>query len=198
VAVAAAALAEAGERVVVVDIDAHHGNGTQDIFYGDGRVFYVSWHQSPHYPHTGHRDEVGVGAGVGTTVNIPMPAGSTGEHWRRSVAELVAPAMTDFDPTWLVVSAGFDTHRRDPLCDLALTSGDVADVVADLLQLVPPGRTVAVMEGGYDLQAISDGTAAVVGALAGVPQHPEAPTSGGPGEQFVDAAIVERQRLIGT
>ena len=189
VAVAAAAIAARGERVAVVDFDAHHGNGTQDIFYDRGDVFYVSWHQSPQYPYSGHVQERGTGDGLGTTLNIPLPAGATGEHYRRSVTELVAPLLERFGVEWLVLSAGFDAHRADPLCDLAISSGDVADLVADLVQLVAPGRTLAVLEGGYDLGAVADCTAATVAALGGIRLHPEAPTSGGPGELFVDTAI---------
>ena len=189
VAVAAAAIAARGERVAVVDFDAHHGNGTQDIFYDRGDVFYVSWHQSPQYPYSGHVQERGTGDGLGTTLNIPLPAGATGEHYRRSVTELLVPLLERFGVQWLVLSAGFDAHRADPLCDLAISSGDVADLVADLVQLVAPGRTLAVLEGGYDLGAVADCTAATVAAQGGIRLHPEAPTSGGPGERFVDAAI---------
>jgi len=196
VAVAAAAIATRGERVVVVDFDAHHGNGTQDIFYERGDVFYASWHQSPHYPYSGHAHEAGAGDGLGSTLNVPLPAGATGEHYRRSISELLAPAVEDFDAQWLLLSAGFDAHRADPLCDLRLTSGDVADIVSDLLQLVGPGRAVALMEGGYDLRAVADCTAATVAALGGVPLQPEAPSHGGPGGEFVDAAAEARRRAL--
>ena len=196
VAVAAAAIRDAGERVVVVDIDAHHGNGTQDIFESDPGVMYVSWHQSPHYPYTGHVEEAGSGAGVGTTLNIPMPAGATGDHYRQAIVDLVAPAVEAFGPQWMLISAGFDAHRADPLCDLGLTSGDVSDIGADLAQLVPRGRVAAVLEGGYDLQAVADCSAALVASLAGVQLHPEPPTSGGPGSTFVEAAVQARNRLV--
>ncbi len=126
----------------MVDIDAHHGNGTQDIFYEDPDVLYVSWHQSPLYPYSGHVEEVGAGAGVGTTLNMPMPAGATGEHYRRSIDELVAPVIESFGAQWMLLSAGFDAHRADPLCDLGLSSGDVADITMDLLELVPSGRVL--------------------------------------------------------
>jgi acetoin utilization deacetylase AcuC-like enzyme len=196
VAVVAADLAERGERVAVVDFDAHHGNGTQDIFYERGDVVYVSWHQSPHYPYTGQLAESGSGAGLGTTMNIPLPPGATGDHYRRSLDELVLPLLAEHAVEWLVLSAGFDAHRADPLCDLALTSGDVGDVVAELVGVVGPGRTLALLEGGYDLQAVAECSAATVAALGGVALHPEAPTSGGPGARFVDAAIEARARLM--
>jgi len=101
VAVAAAALAERGERVCVVDFDAHHGNGTQDMFWTDPRVLYVSMHQWPLYPGSGRLDECGAGAGAGTTVNLPFPAGTTGDVYLRAMDEVVTPVLERFDPTWL-------------------------------------------------------------------------------------------------
>lgn len=197
IAVAAAKLREGGERVVVVDIDAHHGNGTQDIFFDEPGVLYVSWHQSPHYPYSGGVHESGGAGAPGTTINVPLPAGATGEHYRRSIAELVAPAIESFGADWMLISAGFDAHRSDPLCDLALTSGDVGDITADLRSLVPTGRVAALLEGGYDLNALADCSAAMVASLGGVQLHPEAPTSGGPGSEFVDVAVEARHRLGG-
>lgn len=196
IAVAAAALRDSGERVLIVDIDAHHGNGTQDIFFEDPDVMYMSWHQSPHYPHSGHVEETGAGAGSGTTLNIPLPAGATGDHYRRSIEDIVAAATGSFAPDWLLISAGFDSHRADPLCDLGLTSGDISEVVADLSQLVSPGRVAALLEGGYDLRAVADCSAALVASLAGVDLQPEAPTSGGPGATFVAAAAEARRRVV--
>jgi acetoin utilization deacetylase AcuC-like enzyme len=196
VAVAAAVLAERNERVLIVDYDAHHGNGTQDIFYGDGRVAYVSFHQSPLYPGTGSVLETGDGEGAGFTVNVPMPPGATGDVYRAAVDDVVAPLAEEFRPTWLLVSAGFDAHRRDPLTDLGLTSGDFADMTAALAELVPPGRRLAFLEGGYDLQALRDSTGAALAALAGERQHPEAPTGGGPGRDMVTAALVTHERAV--
>jgi acetoin utilization deacetylase AcuC-like enzyme len=193
-AVAAAALAAQGERVLVVDVDAHHGNGTQDIFYERGDVAYVSWHQHPLYPGTGRADEVGRGEGEGTTLNLPMPPDATGDHYRRSIEEIVAPFSERFGTTWLVISAGFDAHRRDPLTDLALTSGDFADITADLVQLVAPGRRLVFLEGGYDLEAVADSAAATVGALLGERVHPEPPSAGGPGAVVVSQVAELRRR----
>jgi acetoin utilization deacetylase AcuC-like enzyme len=193
-AVAAAVLAAAGERVAVVDFDAHHGNGTQDIFYESGDVLYASWHQHPLYPGSGRADEVGAGAGLGTTLNIPMPPGATGEHYRRSVEDLVAPAVVAHGATWLIVSAGYDAHRDDPLTDLGLTSGDFGDLTADLASLVDPGRRLVFLEGGYDLTAVAHSSAATVSALLGERLHPEAPTAGGPGGSASAAAAAARDR----
>jgi acetoin utilization deacetylase AcuC-like enzyme len=188
VAVTAAALADAGERVLIVDYDAHHGNGTQDAFYGDGRVMYVSLHQSPLYPGTGRLRETGTGEGSGTTLNLPVPPGATGDVYLAALEEVIAPAAGSFGATWLIVSAGFDGHRADPLTDLGLTSGDFFEMTSRLCALVPPGRRVAVLEGGYDLDALAASTAACVAALAGERLHPERVSSGGPGREVVEAA----------
>ena len=194
-AVAAADLAARGERVAVVDFDAHHGNGTQDIFYERGDVLYVSWHQHPLYPGSGRVEETGSGDGAGATLNIPMPPGSTGEHYRRSVQDLVAPALAGHGTTWVILSAGYDAHRDDPLTDLGLSSGDFGDLTADLVELVPAGRRLAFLEGGYDLTAVAHSSAATVSALLGDRIHPEAPTSGGPGDTAVERAVHVRERL---
>ena len=195
VAIAAAALAEAGERVAIVDIDAHHGNGTQDIFYDDPRVLFASIHQSPLYPGSGMVGETGQGAGAGSTINVPLPPGATGDIARRAVSDVIAPAIEQHQATWLLISAGFDGHRADPLTDLGYSSADLADLVADLAVLVPPGRVVTVLEGGYDLDAVRDSSAAVTAQLVGERTRPEAPTDGGPGIEVVRAAAALRPEL---
>jgi acetoin utilization deacetylase AcuC-like enzyme len=187
VAVAAAHLAEQGERVLIVDYDAHHGNGTQDLFWDDPRVTYVSFHQYPLYPGTGALGDIGGGEAEGTTVNFPLPAGTTGDVYRAGIEQVVAPLVEQWAPTWLLVSAGFDAHRRDPITGLGLSAGDYADVTADLLAFAPPGRRVLFLEGGYDLQALGDSAAAAVGALVGQDVRPEAPTAHGPGHEVVGA-----------
>lgn len=194
VAVAAAALAGRGERVVIYDWDAHHGNGTQDAFYADPRVLYVSAHQWPLYPGTGGLDETGFGPGQGYTINLPFPPGTTGDVYLAAFDEVVAPALERFDPTWAIVSAGFDAHRADPLTGLNLTAGDFADLTDRLLGVVPPGRLLAFLEGGYDLQALALSAGAFVAGLAGLPFRPEPPTSGGPGRAVVDAAFRTRSQ----
>src|SRR5918996_4846914 len=196
VAVAAAALAERGERVLIADYDAHHGNGTQATFYDDPRVAYVSVHQYPLYPGTGTVLETGEGEGRGATANVPVPPGATGDVFRAAVAQVVVPLAEDFGPTWLLLSAGFDAHRADPLTDLGLTSGDYADITADLLALVPPRRRLVFLEGGYDLAALRDSTAAALAALAGDRLHPEPPSSGGPGRDVVDVAALAHSRAV--
>ena len=188
VAITAAALADAGERVLIVDFDAHHGNGTQDAFYNDPRVLYISLHQSPLYPGTGRLRETGAGEGIGTTVNLPVPPGATGDVYLAALDEVIVPVAERFGATWLIISAGFDGHRADPLTDLGLTSGDFWELTSRLCALVPAGRRVAVLEGGYDLDALATSTAASVAALAGEHLHPEGLSSGGPGRQVVEAA----------
>ncbi len=196
VAVTAASLAAAGERVLVVDIDAHHGNGTQDAFWDDPRVAYVSFHQWPLYPGTGALTETGGPAAPGLTLNLPFPAGTEGDPYRAAVDEVLSPLVERFSPTWLLISAGFDAHRADPLTNLGLTSGDYADLTARLVALVPPGRVVAFLEGGYDLAALEQCTAATLATLAGVDHRAEPVTSGDRGRQVVaDAASTQAAAL---
>jgi acetoin utilization deacetylase AcuC-like enzyme len=189
VAVTAAALVARGERVCVVDYDAHHGNGTQEVFYEDPRVLYVSFHEWPLYPGTGRIDEIGAGAGTGATCNLPLPAGATGDLYLRALDDVVAPLVERFDPTWLLVSAGFDAHRADPLTGLGLTAGDYAMLAARMAELAPgPGRLVVFLEGGYDLQALRASVTATLGPLVGEPARAVEPaTSGGPGGEVVEA-----------
>jgi acetoin utilization deacetylase AcuC-like enzyme len=194
VAVSAAALAARGERVLIVDYDAHHGNGTQDAFYDRGDVAYVSMHEFPLFPGTGRLDETGTGAGAGATVNLPFPAGATGDAYLASLERVVEPFAADFGPTWLLLSAGFDAHRADPLTGLGLSAGDFADLTAGLAGLVAPGRRLVFLEGGYDLEALARSTVACLTALAGAPERPEPPTSGGPGREVVHAALKVRGR----
>lgn len=195
VGVAAATLAARGERVLVVDYDAHHGNGTQDAFYRDPRVAYVSLHQYPFYPGTGAADEVGDAEAVGTTVNLPMPAGSTGDAYRAAIDDVVQPLAERFQPTWLLLSAGFDAHRRDPLTDLGLTAGDYADLTERLIALVPAGRRIMFLEGGYDLEGLARSAGAAVAALAGESFRPEPASEGDRGREVVPVVAELHRRL---
>jgi acetoin utilization deacetylase AcuC-like enzyme len=188
IAVTAAALRDRGERVLIVDWDAHHGNGTQDIFYADASVMYVSMHEWPLYPGTGRLDDTGADAGAGTTMNFPLPAGATGDVYLDAIDTVVAPAAQRFDPTWVLVSAGYDAHRADPLTGLGLAAGDYADLTARLANLAPARRLVVFLEGGYDLDALRDSTAATVSTLLGRPNRVEPATANGPGLAVVRAA----------
>jgi acetoin utilization deacetylase AcuC-like enzyme len=190
VAVTAAALAARGERVAIIDWDVHHGNGTQDIFWHDGRVLYLSVHQWPLYPGTGRPGERGAGPGQGTTINLPMPPGSGGDAYRALFEEVVVPCIERFEPTWVLISAGFDAHRDDPLAQMSLTAGDYADLTGLVVALAGrPGRTIAFLEGGYDLAAVRASVGAAAAALIGESFRPEPASSGGAGR-----AAVERYR----
>jgi acetoin utilization deacetylase AcuC-like enzyme len=158
-------------------------------------VAFVSMHHWPLYPGTGALDDVGGPHARGTTVNVPLPSGATGDVYLDAVDAVVAPLAETFGPTWLLVSAGFDGHRADPITGLGLSSGDFAAMTASIAALVPPGRRLAFLEGGYDLDALRDSTVACVGALAGEQLEPESPTSGGPGRDVVAAARLTQSRL---
>ena len=181
VAVGAAAIAAAGERVAVVDWDVHHGNGTQHMFYDRADVMYVSTHQAPLYPGTGHLLERGAGAGVGANLNVPFPPGTAGDAFRAAFDDVIVPELERFAPDWLLISAGFDAHRNDPLAELELTAGDYADLTRRLMGVVPKGRVVVVLEGGYDLDAITMGAGATLSTLLGGTYRPEPASQGDTG-----------------
>ncbi len=170
VAVAAAALrAELGfERVLIVDWDVHHGNGTQHIFEEDPSVFYYSSHQMPLYPGTGFARERGRGRGAGATLNVPLAEGDGDEPFLSALSDRLAPAMEAFRPEFVLVSAGFDAHRSDPLGGLDVRTEAFAEatrIVRALAERHASGRIVAVLEGGYDLEALAESAAAHVEAL---------------------------------
>jgi acetoin utilization deacetylase AcuC-like enzyme len=162
---ALAALATHGlERVSIFDFDVHHGNGTQAIFASEPRMQYLSTHQWPLYPGTGARDETG----VGNLVNRPLPAGTGSREWRRVVEADILPAIDGFAPELIMVSAGFDAHRADPLAMLELVEADYAWVTRELMALAArhaAGRVVSVLEGGYDLNALANSCLAHLNAL---------------------------------
>jgi acetoin utilization deacetylase AcuC-like enzyme len=146
------------ERVAIIDWDVHHGNGTQNAFYDDPSVFYVSLHQFPHYPGSGGAGEKGAGAGMGFTLNLPMAAGSTGTDYRQAFDRQIAPAMARFKPEFILISAGFDAHRDDPLASLLLTEDDYAALTRSVLDMAKAQghhRVVSVLEGGYRLEALA-------------------------------------------
>ena len=152
------------ERVAIVDFDVHHGNGTQAIFERDPRVRFASSHQWPLYPETGTRRETG----VGNIVNMPLPVEAEGVLFRRAWADVLLPAVDDFRPQLLLVSAGFDAHWRDPLAQLRLQAGDYTWISEELVALANRhcgGRMVSSLEGGYDLAALAESSVAHVGAL---------------------------------
>jgi acetoin utilization deacetylase AcuC-like enzyme len=194
VAIAAAALLARGERVLVVDWDVHHGNGTEAVFWDEPGLFYVSTHQSPLYPGTGDARATGGANAPALTMNIPLPPGATGDVFLYAFDDVVAPAVEEFGPSWVLISSGFDAHAADPLANLELSAGDFADLAARAKSFAPaPGRVVVVLEGGYDLRAISHSAGAVLAALLGENYRPEPATSGGPGRSAVEhAGLVHR------
>ncbi len=163
---AAHAIATHGlERVAIVDFDVHHGNGTQDIFWSDARVLYASSHQWPLYPGTGARNETG----AGNIVNAPLRPGSGSAEFRRAHEDIVLPALEHFAPELVLISAGFDAHRLDPLANLNLVADDYAWIterLVDIAERHARGRVVSSLEGGYSLTALRESTAAHVSALA--------------------------------
>jgi len=171
-----------GERVLIVDWDVHHGNGTQDIFWDDPSVFFLSLHQHPHWPGTGGADEVGVGAGAGTTLNIPVAAGTDGGTYLPLLAGALAEVRRSFSPDFVLVSSGFDALAGDPLGNLLLEPGDFHRMTLQVRALAEEccgGRVVAFLEGGYDPRRTGEGTVEVIRALAGIPSsHPAPGTEG--------------------
>jgi acetoin utilization deacetylase AcuC-like enzyme len=197
VAVAAASLTARGERVLIVDWDVHHGNGTQSIFWDDPNVLYVSTHQFPLFPGTGKASEVGGPKAVGLTVNVPLPAGATGDVVRSAIDRVARPTIEQFAPDWVLVSCGFDAHQADPLSELALSSGDFAELARIVNGFTSrSGRLALFLEGGYNQVALQESVTATLGALLGIDTHPVAPTYGGPGMQELRAAESDRERAI--
>ena len=155
-------------RVLIADWDVHHGNGTQDIFYTDGTVFFFSTHQHPWYPGTGAPEETGEGEGVGTTLNCPFPAGSGRKEILGAFQEKLLPAAERFKPELVLISAGFDSREGDPLGNFLLTDTDFADLTRVMREIADKhagGRVVSVLEGGYSLPGLAAGVRAHVDAL---------------------------------
>ncbi|MFV2092573.1 MAG: histone deacetylase family protein, partial [Hyphomicrobiales bacterium] len=154
----------AAGRVAIVDFDVHHGNGTQDIFWDDGSVFYASTHQMPLYPGSGAAGETG----VGNIFNMPLAAGAGGSEFRAAMTGTIFPALDKFAPDLLIISAGFDAHERDPLGGLMLIDDDFAWVTGELKKLAKThcrGAVVSLLEGGYDLVGLARASAAHVRVL---------------------------------
>jgi acetoin utilization deacetylase AcuC-like enzyme len=185
-------------RVAILDWDAHHGNGTQDAFWTDPSVLYVSLHQYPWYPGTGDASERGDGDGYGTIVNVPLPSGAAEDAFDLAFDAVIEPAVSSFQPDLVFVSAGYDAHHLDPLCMLRLTAGAFHRMTT---RVMPWGAgPVCVLEGGYDLDALAWSAAATLGALlgaqepSGIPSSEVNPIPGHPdARQWVDrAAALQR------
>jgi acetoin utilization deacetylase AcuC-like enzyme len=156
------------DRVLIVDWDVHHGNGTQDIFWADNSVFYFSTHQSPHYPGTGASNEVGDKEGAGFTLNIPLRAGTSARAQRQAFTDALEKIAGRFQPDLVIISAGFDSHRDDPLGNLLLEDSDFAEMTKAVLKLAEKysdGRVISLLEGGYNLDLLGGSVRAHLTAL---------------------------------
>ncbi len=170
------AQARGAAKIMIVDIDVHHGNGTQAAFYSDPSVLYLSTHQGGLYPNSGWEHETGQGAGLGYTLNMPLPAGAGDQTFERLCAEIIQPAADRFAPEFLLVSAGYDAHWRDPLASLQLSAQGYGKIVHSLREIALRhcgGRMALVLEGGYDLPALSASVVASLHALLGDPAWPD-------------------------
>ena len=158
------------ERVAILDWDVHHGNGTQHLTEADPSLLFISLHQYPHYPGTGARHERGRGEGEGTVLNCPMEAGEGDPEYLRAFDADVLPALEDFAPDFVLISAGFDAHLRDPLSNTRVSADGFRRMSAGVLQLARErcgGRLVSLLEGGYDLEGLSESVQAHVEVLSG-------------------------------
>jgi acetoin utilization deacetylase AcuC-like enzyme len=164
------------ERVLIVDYDVHHGNGTQDIFYRTSRVLYFSTHQYPYYPGTGNWNEIGEGEGAGFTVNVPFPPGIGDDGYQRAFEELLFPLAERYRPQLVLASVGFDAHWRDPLAMENLSIAGYVSLARTLVEIsreMCDGRIVFLLEGGYDLDAVSLGVIATTRVLLGDSDIPD-------------------------
>jgi acetoin utilization deacetylase AcuC-like enzyme len=163
------------KRILIVDWDLHHGNGTQHSFYDSREVLYFSTHQYPHYPGTGHWKETGSGKGEGFTVNVPLRAGKTDEEYLYIFRTLLPPIALEYKPEFILVSAGFDTYEDDPLGGMRITSLGFASLAAELMDIAAEfsqKRILLALEGGYSLQGLQDGVEQVLLQLAGEASRP--------------------------
>jgi acetoin utilization deacetylase AcuC-like enzyme len=146
------------KKILIIDWDVHHGNGTQEAFYEDNTVFYVSLHQFPHYPGTGKREEIGRGLGEGYTLNITMPSGATEDEYIKAFEDKILPIISEFIPEFILISAGFDAHKDDPLSEINLT----AESYYHLTKLLRSKeeeynyKIISLLEGGYNLKALGE------------------------------------------
>jgi acetoin utilization deacetylase AcuC-like enzyme len=193
VAIAAATMLDEGlSHVAIVDVDVHHGNGTQRMFYDDRRVLYVSTHQFPFYPGTGAATEIGAGDGEGYTVNVPLEAGATDADYDR-VQDVIDAILDQYAPEMLLVSAGFDAHEDDPLASMRMTTAGYANLVARLKRVADRHCPIAlVTEGGYDLDALAACLDATLGVITGqasasLPETARSPASAPRAERALSA-----------
>jgi len=168
IAIAARYSAKIGlaDKIAIVDFDVHHGNGTQDIFYEDNNILYISIHQYPHYPGTGSASQTGSGAGAGYTLNVPVPAGSGEPEYLRAFDKIITPRLKTFEPGLVLLSAGFDAHRLDPLSSINLESGSYKKIISKLLKSSDAGIPYGIiLEGGYDPPAVAQSALCAIDAF---------------------------------
>src|SRR5499427_1319611 len=184
IAIGAAHLKQAygAKKILIMDWDVHHGNGTQEAFYEDPSVLFISTHQYPYYPGTGAANEVGAGAGEGYTINIPLPAGCADREYMEVFQHVVVPAAEKFQPEWILVSAGFDPHRRDPLGGMNVTEdgfGGMASALLSVAARLSKEQNGLPLEGGYDLAGLRNSVTAVLDAIeeGKSPQYSSLPVS---------------------
>ncbi len=186
------------QRVLIVDFDVHHGNGTQDVFEADPHVFYVSTHEYPFYPGTGHWTETGKQEGKGTVLNIPLPAGVGDKGYRRVFQELIWPLARRFHPDLILVSAGYDAHWQDPLAMMRLTLTGYGQIAREIVRMAGElcnGRVLFTLEGGYNLDVLAHGVLNSLYALLG--EEALSDPFGAPATQETDISdLIERIKEI--
>lgn len=169
IAITARMLADEGAKVAIVDWDVHHGNSTQETFLMDPDVLYISLHQFPFYPGSGWVEEVGVGPGAGATVNLSVPIRTAGDFYAEAFERAINPILSQFGPDWVLVSAGYDGHREDPIADAALVEADYQMMGAAVRAAAPDRRLILFLEGGYNLAAMERSVRATIDGIGGEP-----------------------------
>ena len=195
IAITARLLVDEGHKVAIVDWDVHHGNSTQDVFYSEPNVLYISMHEFPAYPGTGWLHEAGAGRASGATINFPWPTGTGGSAYRWGFDNIVDPVLEQFAPDWLLVSAGYDAHIADPLAGIRLEADDYRFMAGRISGIVPNGRSILFLEGGYDMAALRASSAATLQGweLGPVDDHVTDPGPG-PAAEIAHRVAVETSR----
>jgi acetoin utilization deacetylase AcuC-like enzyme len=187
------------ERILIVDYDVHHGNGTEAMFYDDPTVLYVSTHQYPFYPATGAATDIGAGRGEATTVNIPLPAGSGDANYAKVFEQIVWPSAERFQPQLILVSVGFDAYREDPLAGMRLTLSGYSRLASEVIRMAQrfcDGKVAFLLEGGYNLDALRHGVSNVARLLLGdPPTDPLGPSADPRPDPDIDRLVAQLQHM---
>ncbi len=187
------------DRVLIVDFDVHHGNGTQEMFYGDGSVLFFSIHQFPHYPGSGSMDETGVGAGQGRTVNVPFPAGVGNKGYLAALRQILTPLARAYRPELILVSAGYDAHWMDPLAQHSVSISGYAEITRELMALADElcgGRLIYTLEGGYNLDVLPHAILSTLRTLSGDEEGISDPVGESPDREPDASTILDRIKRI--